>query len=184
MRDRHPGVDAATLAELRKEFEQLQIKNTSDSMHDLPGIYARYFTAQELRDMTAFYRTPTGAKTLTVMPQVTVEFTANLMPRMQANYAEFTRAAADRLQRFPMGSASSNHVLGSLDFSVYCRAIHGGRTPARLVGNDINGWRCVAASGLQGINVDDACRRQYGNSNATARFQNFNDPNSWVCVNQ
>jgi len=29
-----------------------------------PAIYARHFTAQELREIMAFYRTPTGGKLL------------------------------------------------------------------------------------------------------------------------
>jgi hypothetical protein len=36
-------------------------------------LYLRYFTAAELRDMTAFYRTPTGIKTLMVMPRLQAE---------------------------------------------------------------------------------------------------------------
>lgn len=36
-------------------------------------LYLRHFTAAELRDMTAFYRTPTGLKTLKVMPQLQSE---------------------------------------------------------------------------------------------------------------
>jgi hypothetical protein len=36
-------------------------------------IYARNFTAQELRDITAFYRTPTGVKLLEKTPVITQE---------------------------------------------------------------------------------------------------------------
>jgi len=37
---------------------------------DMAGVYAANFTAQELRDMTAFYRSPTGQKVLRLLPTV------------------------------------------------------------------------------------------------------------------
>ncbi|HKA52204.1 MAG TPA: DUF2059 domain-containing protein, partial [Candidatus Binatia bacterium] len=37
----------------------------------------------EMRDIQVFYRTPTGAKMLRLMPQIMGEVTANLAPRMQ-----------------------------------------------------------------------------------------------------
>jgi hypothetical protein len=37
----------------------------------------------EMRDPQAFYRTPTGAKTLKLMPQITAEVMGTFLPRMQ-----------------------------------------------------------------------------------------------------
>lgn len=36
-------------------------------------IYAKFFTEQELREMVAFYNSPTGRKTVTIMPQLYAE---------------------------------------------------------------------------------------------------------------
>ena len=77
-------VDRATLDELRAEFEKSLAAFVTDAMKEAPTIYARYFTAEELRGMTAFYRTPAGAKALQLMPQVMGDFYATLMPRMKA----------------------------------------------------------------------------------------------------
>jgi hypothetical protein len=77
-------VDAATLTELRSEFEAALKDFVIDAMKEAAPIYARHFSAQELREMTGFYRTPTGAKALQLMPKVMAEFFATLMPRMQA----------------------------------------------------------------------------------------------------
>jgi hypothetical protein len=77
-------VDAATLAELRAEFEKSLKDFVVEATKDAPAIYAKHFTAQELREMTAFYRTPTGAKALRMMPQVMAEYFGSLMPRMEA----------------------------------------------------------------------------------------------------
>ena len=78
------GIDDATLADLRKEFENILINVLGDAMKGAPAIYSQHFTTSELKDLTAFYRTPTGAKTLVEMPKVTGEFAASLMPRLQS----------------------------------------------------------------------------------------------------
>jgi hypothetical protein len=76
-------IDDATIAELRAEFERIQISFVTDAMKEAPSIYARHFTVAELRDLAAFYRTPTGAKALHELPQVMGEFATLLVPRMQ-----------------------------------------------------------------------------------------------------
>ena len=79
---RGQGIDDATLSDLRKEFDSIQLNVLADAMKGAPAIYARHFTASALKDLTAFYRTPTGVKTLVEMPMVTGEFAASLMPRL------------------------------------------------------------------------------------------------------
>ena len=77
-------VDAATLAELRAEFERSVAAFAGETMTASPAVYARNFTAPELRDIVAFYKTPTGAKALHTMPKVMGEVMAQLGPRVQA----------------------------------------------------------------------------------------------------
>jgi hypothetical protein len=77
-------VDAPTLAELRGEFERSVASFASETMKASPPVYARNFTAQELRDILAFYKTPTGAKALHTMPKVMGEVMAQMGPRVQA----------------------------------------------------------------------------------------------------
>ncbi len=57
-------------------------------MVEAPPLYARYFTAAEMREMAAFYRGPTGSKALAVMPKVTGDLVPILVPRMQAMQAK------------------------------------------------------------------------------------------------
>jgi hypothetical protein len=83
LRGRYPQIDDATIAELRAEFERQTVESMTEHMNEAPAIYARYLTVQEMRDIQAFYRTPTGAKTLKLMPQIMGEVMANLGPRMQ-----------------------------------------------------------------------------------------------------
>jgi len=76
-------IDDATIAELHREFERIQIDFLTEAMKDAPAIYARHFTVGELGELITFYRTPVGAKALHEMPQVTAEFTTQLLPRLQ-----------------------------------------------------------------------------------------------------
>ena len=85
-------IDDATIAELRSEFERIQISFVTDAMKDAPPIYARHFSVAELRDLIAFYRTPTGAKALREVPQVMGEFMAGLMPRLKEVQAQTAEA--------------------------------------------------------------------------------------------
>jgi hypothetical protein len=89
-----PKVDAATSAELRAEFESTLQEWMTASMQDMPAIYARYFTAAELHQLVGFYKTPVGAKTLSVMPKAMADFAGTMMPRMAA----FQQQLQGRLQ--------------------------------------------------------------------------------------
>ena len=75
--------DAPTIAQLRIEFERIQIENLADALKDAPTIYARYFTAAELHELSAFYQTPTGQKALRELPKVTADTVALMVPRLQ-----------------------------------------------------------------------------------------------------
>jgi len=86
------GVDTATLAELRAEFERVVVNFVTQSLKDMPGIYARYFTVDELHDMTAFYRTSTGQKALQRMPKVLGESYGLLLPRLPGLQQELQQA--------------------------------------------------------------------------------------------
>ena len=50
-------------------------------------LYEKYFSLQELKDMVAWYKSPTGQHTLDVLPQLSAEamqmINANLMPKMR-----------------------------------------------------------------------------------------------------
>ena len=92
-------VDAATLAELRGQFEQIMLDFVTESLKDIPGIYARYFSVEELHDMAAFYRTTTGQKALQLMPKVMGDFYGTMLPRLPAMQQELRRVTADVLRK-------------------------------------------------------------------------------------
>ncbi len=92
-------IDAATLAELRGEFERSVAAFAGETMKLSPAVYARNFTAQELREIVAFYRTPTGAKALHTMPKVMGEVVAQMGPRVQAFQQELNARMVTILEK-------------------------------------------------------------------------------------
>jgi uncharacterized protein len=81
-------VDAATVADMRGAFEKSLIKFTGEVMENAPEVYARHFTTKELRDMIAFYQSPTGVKALHEMPKVMADVSQQMAPRLQALQGE------------------------------------------------------------------------------------------------
>jgi hypothetical protein len=88
LRAQKPGIDAATLAELRREFERIRLAQLFEIVKDIPGIYARYLSVEDMRTLAAFYGTPTGVKVLRAVPKMLPEAFAIILPRMQAMTAE------------------------------------------------------------------------------------------------
>jgi hypothetical protein len=68
-------------------------------MDDAPALYVRYFSADELHQMVAFYRSPVGQKALHVLPQLTVEMFRTMMPRVQAMQVKIDAAFTKILQQ-------------------------------------------------------------------------------------
>ena len=76
-------IDDTTIAELRAQFDRIQLAFVAGAMKEAPPIYARHFTVDELHELTAFYRSSTGAKALHELPQVMGEFTTLMVPKLQ-----------------------------------------------------------------------------------------------------
>jgi hypothetical protein len=83
-------VNAATLADIRSEFQRVMLKYVLTVQDEAPAVYAKYFSAEELRSLSAFYRTPVGVKALTVMPKVMGESMQIMVARMPDMEKELT----------------------------------------------------------------------------------------------
>jgi hypothetical protein len=75
-------VTTAQIDSLRQDFERIQIEFLSTVLEDAPPVYAHHFTAGELRQLIAFYQTPVGKKTISVLPQVMTEVMALVSARL------------------------------------------------------------------------------------------------------
>jgi hypothetical protein len=107
LRPRLSMLDAAAAdgvkAEVRATLEKELMAEVTGLIETLPAVYTRYLTADEMRDIQAFYRTPAGAKTLKVMPEIMGETMGNLGPRMQGMMQRINGAVVDILQKHGLG---------------------------------------------------------------------------------
>jgi uncharacterized protein len=71
----------------------------------LAQVYADTFTEAELRDIIAFYQTPTGQKTIEKMPILTQKSLAMSMSGVQANMPEFQRRVSALIQEYQKKTA-------------------------------------------------------------------------------
>ncbi len=98
-------VDDATIAELRGEFERLQLTHLNEMMKEAPPIYAERFSVDEIRQLIAFYKTPVGQKAITEMPRVMGDFIGKMQPHMvllqRETEAAFTRILTARGYKQP-----------------------------------------------------------------------------------
>jgi hypothetical protein len=94
-----PGKTMDDVAEARELFaafrERAKTIDIAGLMHEAQiRIYARHFTEAELADLTAFYETPTGRKSIQVMPQLVREGAQagveNITPKIQEVMAAVT----------------------------------------------------------------------------------------------
>jgi hypothetical protein len=100
-------LDAAATAELnaevRAEFEKLMTAHLTELTNAMPAVYARYLTVDEMREIVAFYRTPTGAKTLKVMPEIMGETMGKFAPHFQDTMQRLQVALDGILQKYSHG---------------------------------------------------------------------------------
>jgi uncharacterized protein len=112
IRGRLSTLDAAGADEIKNEirgaFETEMVAEMTALMETMPAVYARYLTADEIRDISAFYSTPAGAKALKVVPEIMGETMGSLAPRMQGMMQRINVAVIAILQKHgiePSGAA-------------------------------------------------------------------------------
>jgi hypothetical protein len=84
LRKQNPTLNAAALADLRAEYTRFRLVRLREATKDLPAIYARLLTTDEMRALVDFYRTPPGQKMLEMVPQIMTEAFATVLPRVRA----------------------------------------------------------------------------------------------------
>ena len=74
-------------------------KLVDDTMAKMVPIYAKYFTTPEIKQLTVFYKSPVGAKSLTTMPQAIGESLqasfVELQPRVNAVVDKMIKTQVD-----------------------------------------------------------------------------------------
>ncbi|MFM2085313.1 MAG: hypothetical protein RLZZ237_182 [Pseudomonadota bacterium] len=73
---------------------------TEELRAEMVQLYARYYTVQEIEQLTAFYKTPLGRKLLATMPKLSVESVEIsqrvLIPRVNAVLEKIKRASTEK----------------------------------------------------------------------------------------
>jgi hypothetical protein len=83
-----PGIESALRAQKPDLSAPIRLARLSEIVKDVPAIYARYLTVEDMRTLAAFYSTPTGARLLQVLPKILPEGFATVLPRMQSMAGE------------------------------------------------------------------------------------------------
>jgi hypothetical protein len=107
LRTQFATLDPATAEELKTEIraalEKEVIAEMTPIVDNMPAVYAKYLTVDEMRDIQAFYRTPGGAKLLKVMPEMMGEAMSSVGARMQGMVQRLNVALLGILQKHGLG---------------------------------------------------------------------------------
>jgi hypothetical protein len=68
----------------------------NDAMQAQYDAYAKYYSTQEIKDLTSFYKSPTGRKFIQVQDQVGRDVVGSLMQKYMPQSIQATRAQADK----------------------------------------------------------------------------------------
>jgi len=94
LRAKQPNITAEQVADLRGECDRIFFDYMTSLMDDAPALYARHFSAAELREVLAFQRSPVGQKSLREMPQLMGELFQIIMPKLQQAQGQLIDAFA------------------------------------------------------------------------------------------
>jgi hypothetical protein len=88
----NPEIPNRAFEILAEETNNLMVKGIDDLINSIIPLYHKYFTKAEIEELLAFYETPIGRKSITIMPQLMGESMAlgqkwgeNIVPELVAN---------------------------------------------------------------------------------------------------
>ena len=99
LRKEHPGIDQKAVDIAREVVEETFAELKPELVRFTGTFMVRNFTENEIRDLIAFYRTPTGRKSLTLVPKMTQELSAWIAPTMQRAQKEMAVKLKKRLEK-------------------------------------------------------------------------------------
>ena len=98
VRAKNPNVNDETVRQLADSFNALMAQYLGTLMQDMVPVYAKYFTAEELRQLLAFQSTPLGKKSIEVQPKIMAEAMPRIMqgvqtllPQINQEFAQIVR---------------------------------------------------------------------------------------------
>lgn len=80
-------------AKFRKGIEKVLPRQ--EMLDDEAGLLVKYYTADEIKQLAAFYATPLGQKALKIMPALSADIMASMQNRMQERLPGFIKQLQD-----------------------------------------------------------------------------------------
>lgn len=99
LRQKHPGIDRKAVDIVREVVEESFAGLKPDLVRFTGTFMVSNFTENEIRDLIAFYKTPTGRKSLTLVPKMTQELSVWIAPTMERVQAEMAEKLRKRLKK-------------------------------------------------------------------------------------
>lgn len=95
------GVPPKAIAEIRAEARKLYVRifNSPDLKKKVAGLYDKHFTHDEILQLTEFYRSPLGQKTLTGVPSIMKDVMDVAMPALQKEMNGFQQKIAEIIEK-------------------------------------------------------------------------------------
>ncbi|MFC3691274.1 DUF2059 domain-containing protein [Chenggangzhangella methanolivorans] len=94
-----PDASAEAMKGFRADYVRIVTERTGELMAETPAVYARHYTAEELRQLVAFYRSPVGRKSLAVMPAIVGDMVKIATARMPMVTAEINEAFRTKMRK-------------------------------------------------------------------------------------
>ena len=95
------GVPAAAIGDIRKEARKMyeRIFGSPDIRKKFAELYEKHFTADEIVELTEFYRTPLGKKTLAAMPSIMADAMKVAMPAIEKEMPAFQQKVGEIVEK-------------------------------------------------------------------------------------
>jgi hypothetical protein len=95
------GIPAEAIGEIRKEARKMYVRifSSPEIRKSFVELYEKHFTQDEIIELTEFYRTPLGKKTLAAMPSIMGDATKVAMPAIEKEMPAFQQKVAEIVEK-------------------------------------------------------------------------------------
>jgi len=85
LKQKNPDISPSVLTGLKSDLAEMQKNMFAELIVDMPGIYAKLFTAGELEAIYAFQTSEVGRKAVALQPQIMGQIVPKIMSSIEAN---------------------------------------------------------------------------------------------------
>lgn len=104
IRQNNPDMPEEAIQIVAQAFSEEGRVMMNGMMNELGPLMAKFYNAEELKQIVAFYETPAGQKSIQIIPQLTQEIQRLMQPRLQDFQQRAVAKAQERLKEAGYGS--------------------------------------------------------------------------------